>query len=246
MAASFSSTPVLQLKNVKWEVGLKPILHDISFSVEPRDFVTIMGPSGAGKSSLIKLLVRLVDCTAGEIFLEGTDIRQMNVIQLRRQVGLLLQDSYIFEGTVRDNIVYGPRLQGKDPDERKMVDLLQHVHLPLSILDQVAATLSGGERQRVALVRMLMNDPKILLLDEITSALDPASTHDVEQLIKSLRESLGITMIMVSHDVEQAKRMGGTCIFLVQGRIVEIGASKDIFTHPRNDVTRKFIEGEWE
>ncbi len=244
--AAIPSTPLLELKGVKWQVGSKVILHDVSFSVEPRDFITIMGPSGAGKSSLIKLLIRLMDCTSGEILLEGVDIRQLNVISLRRRVGLLLQDSFMFDGTVRENIVYGPKLQGNELDEQKMVNLLQHVHLPQSILDQEALTLSGGERQRVALVRMLMNDPKVLLLDEITSALDPTSSHNVEQLIKSLRDSLGLTIIMVSHDVEQAKRMGGTCLFIVQGTIVETGFSKDIFSNPKKDLTRRFIEGEVE
>ncbi len=243
MSKDPSLTHLLELRDVRWKVGSKVILHDISFSVNPGDFITIMGPSGTGKSSLIKLLVRLMDCSGGEIFLEGVDIRQLNVISLRRQVGLLLQDSYMFEGTVRENIAYGPMLQSNNLDDKKMVNLLQHVHLPQSILDQIALTLSGGERQRVALVRMLMNDPKVLLLDEITSSLDPTSTHNVEQLIKSLRDTLGLTIIMVSHEVEQAKRMGGTCIFLVQGTIEEMGSSKDIFTHPRSDLTRNFIEG---
>ncbi len=205
-----------------------------------------MGPSGAGKSSLIKLLVRLMDSSAGEILLEGINILQLNVIELRRRIGLLLQDSYMFEGTVRDNIVYGPKLRSEIVDDNKILDLLNHVHLPVSILEQDAVTLSGGERQRVALVRMLMNDPKILLLDEITSALDPTSTHNVEQLIKSLRDTLGLTIIMISHDVEQAKRMGGTCVFLVKGTIEEMGPSKDLFTHPKSQMTREFVEGDVE
>ncbi len=239
-------THLMELRDVRWQVGSKVILHDISFSINPGDFITIMGPSGAGKSTLIKLLVRLMDCSEGEIFLEGVNIQQLNVISLRRQVGLILQDSYMFEGSVRDNIAYGPKLQGKDLDEKTMLDLLHHVHLPVTILDQNAVTLSGGERQRVALVRMLMNTPKVLLLDEITSSLDPTAAHNVEQLIMSLRETLGLTLIMVSHDVEQAKRLGGTCIFLMQGTIEEIGTAKDIFSNPKKDLTRRFIEGEVE
>lgn len=240
---SISPFPLLELKHVNWQVGTKVILHDITFKVQSRDFIIIMGPSGAGKSSLIKLIIRLMDCTAGEILLENMDIQHINVIELRRRIGLLLQDSYMFDGTVRENVAYGPKLRNIEVDEKRMADLLHHVHLPPSILEQDAITLSGGERQRVALVRMLMNEPKILLLDEFTSALDPTSTHNVEQLIKSLHDSLGLTIIMISHDVEQAKRMGGICVFLVNGAIEEIGPSKDIFTNPKSQLTRKFVEG---
>ena len=149
----------------------------------------------------------------------------------------------MFDGTVRDNLAYGPALQKKPVDDMKMVQLLSHVHLPREILDQDAGKLSGGERQRVAIVRMLMNEPKILLLDEITSALDLSNELMVEDLIKQLQASTGITIIMISHDFEQAKRMGGKTAVLANGTILEYGPVSDVFFHPKNELTARFLKG---
>jgi len=241
---SMPFAPLLELCNVSWRVGAKTILRDVSLVITSGEFVSIMGPSGSGKSSLLKLIVRLIDMTDGAILLEGQNILEMDVIHLRRQIGLILQDSHMFDGTVRDNLAYGPLLQNKPVNEAKMLRLLPFVHLQSDILDQNAAELSGGERQRVAIVRMLMNEPKILLLDEITSALDLGTTLLVEDLIKSLQASTGITIIMISHDFEQAKRMDGTCVFLADGTVVESGPSVNIFNKPQNALTAKFLQGE--
>jgi len=149
----------------------------------------------------------------------------------------------MFEGTVRDNLTFGPFLQKKKLDEERMRDLLSHVHLSEEMLDQNASKLSGGEKQRVGIVRMLMNEPKILLLDEITSALDLANVLMVEELIKELQGSMGITILMVSHDFEQARRMGGRTIFMANGKIVESGLVEDVFGHPKQDLTYRFLHG---
>jgi len=124
-----------------------------------------------------------------------------------------------------------------------MLRLLSDVHLPPEILEQDAGKLSGGERQRVAIVRMLMNEPAILLLDEITSALDLSNALMVEGLIKQLQASTGITILMVSHDFEQAKRIGGTAMFMVNGTIIETGKASDLFSHPQHESTARFLAG---
>jgi putative ABC transport system ATP-binding protein len=237
------TSKMLELRGVSWRSGGRPILNDISFDVAAGDFVSVIGPSGAGKSSLFKVIVRFVESTSGTILLEGKDIKTMNVIQLRRQIGFLLQESYMFDGTVRDNITYGLKLQNKPVNEAKIKQMLAHVHLFSDDLDRDVAELSGGERQRVAIVRMLLNEPKILLLDEITSALDLANTLEVEHLIAELQKSLGITIMMVSHDFEQAKRLGGRTIFLANGAIIEQGSVNDLFLHPKNELTIKFLQG---
>jgi putative ABC transport system ATP-binding protein len=149
----------------------------------------------------------------------------------------------MFDGSVRDNLAFGSILQKKVVDEEKMRDFLSHVHLPAEIMDQDASKLSGGEKQRVGIVRMLMNAPKILLLDEITSALDLENVLMVEDLIKELQESMGITILMVSHDFEQAKRMGGKTIIMINGTITESGPVDDVFAHPKRDLTYKFLHG---
>lgn len=237
------NSTILNLENVSWRVGSRAILDNITFDVELGDFISIIGPSGAGKSSLFKLIVRFIDSTSGTIYFEGQDIKKMDVIQLRRHIGYILQEAFMFEGTVRDNLVFGPCLQKKSVDEERMHDLLTHVHLPEEMLDQDASKLSGGEKQRVGILRMLMNEPKILLLDEITSALDLANVLMVEELIKELQESMGITILMVSHDFEQAKRMGGRTIFMANGTIVESGLVEDVFVHPKQELTYKFLHG---
>ncbi len=234
---------MLELRGVSWRSGGRRILDGISFDVAAGDFVSVIGPSGAGKSSLFKVIVRFVEATSGTILLEGKDIKTMDVIQLRRQIGFILQESYMFDGTVRDNITYGLKLQGKHVDEAKIKQMLSQVHLFPDDLDRDVAELSGGERQRVAIVRMLVNEPKILLLDEITSALDLANALEVEHLIAELQKSLGITIMMVSHDFEQAKRLGGRTIFLANGAIIEQGSVNDLFLHPKNELTIKFLHG---
>jgi putative ABC transport system ATP-binding protein len=236
-------SPILELQGVAWGPAGKAILHDVSLDIGPGEFISIIGPSGAGKSSLFKLIVRLIEMSSGTIRFQGDNIKTIDVIQLRRQIGLILQDSHMFEGTVRDNLAYGPWLQKKLVDENKMLKLLSDVHLLPAILDQDAGKLSGGERQRVAIVRMLMNEPKILLLDEITSALDLANMLMVENLIKQLQASMHITMLMVSHDFEQAKRMGGKTAFLATGTIIESGPVADVFARPKHDATAKFLNG---
>ena len=128
--------------------------------------------------------------------------------------------------------------------KQKMIDLLDHVHLNPEMLDRMTNHLSGGEKQRIAIVRMLMNSPQILLLDEITSALDLTSTLMVEELIQELRQKLGISIIMVSHNLDQAARMNGTLIVLHQGKIIEMGPSEEILHNPQEIVTKQFITGE--
>jgi len=238
------SAPILELDSVSWCAGQRTILHDVSLVIQAGEFVSIIGPSGAGKSSMFRLIVRFIETTSGRILFEGQDIKEIDVIQLRRQIGLLLQDSFMFEGNVRTNIVYGPKLQNMPVDEEKLLRLVSEVDLPQEILDQDASKLSGGERQRVAIVRMLMNEPKILLLDEITSALDLSNELMVESLIKEVQASLGITILMVSHDFDQARRMGGSTVFMANGTVVETGLATDMFAHPKNELTAKFLEGD--
>jgi putative ABC transport system ATP-binding protein len=239
---SFES--ILQVKNISWSVNNKPIIQNISFELPAGGLVSLMGPSGAGKSSILRLIVRFVEFQSGSVLYQGQDICRMDVINLRHNIGYLLQDAFLLEGTVRDNLVYGPRLRGLSVDDEKMIELLDHVHLTPSILDEMVNHLSGGEKQRVAIVRMLMNSPKILLLDEITSALGLTSTLMVEELIQDLREKLNLSIIMVSHDLDQAERMDGTLIFLVKGQIIEMGPTEDVLHNPQNSLTQAFLKGE--
>ena len=193
--------------------------------------LTIIGPSGSGKSTLITLLNRLSDPDRGRLEFAGRDIREWEVTELRRRVGLVFQNPVMLPGTVRDNVEYGPRLKGERLGA-EVVNLLSQVGLPASLLDRPAQDLSGGEKSRVALARTLANRPEVLLLDEITASLDPVTGREVEELIASLRRSLGLTCVWVTHDLRQAERVGTQAWFIEDGLLAESGSSATFFGSP--------------
>jgi len=197
----------------------REILHDISLLIPDRQVLTITGPSGSGKSSLLFLLNLMRDATGGRILLDGHDIRSLNVLELRRKVGMVFQRPYMFKGSVEYNVLLGPNLRGARPD-RTTDELLQMVGLDPHMLQQEATSLSGGEQQRVTLARTLANEPEILLLDEVTASLDHASALYIESLIARLNREHGMTIIWVTHDLGQARRAGHRRLEMVEGRIV--------------------------
>jgi ABC-type methionine transport system ATPase subunit len=153
------------------------ILHDVSLEIPSGGVTTVIGPSGSGKSSLLRCLNRLWEPPPGRIFLDGGDITAMDVLLLRRRVGMLFQSAALFEGTVASNIAYGPQLQGRRLTTDRVAELLLMVDLNADFADRPVDQLSGGQAQRVSLARTLANQPDVLLLDEPTSALDPGATR---------------------------------------------------------------------
>ncbi|MBE0069342.1 ABC transporter ATP-binding protein [Thermoanaerobacterium thermosaccharolyticum] len=217
------------------------ILEDITLEIYMGHIYTIIGPSGAGKSTLIKLINRLIDPTEGKILIDGNDIMNYDIIQLRRKIGMVFQQPYLFEGTVEDNIKYGPMLKGnRDVDVEYY---LRIVGLDKSYSKKKVDDLSGGEAQRISIARTLANEPEVLLLDEPTSALDPASTQVIEELVMDLKNKLNLTFIWITHNMEQAKRVGDYTIFINKGRLVEYGETRNFFLNPIFDVTKLFIDG---
>ncbi|ADL69319.1 ABC transporter ATP-binding protein [Thermoanaerobacterium thermosaccharolyticum] len=217
------------------------ILKDITIEIPTGYIYTIIGPSGAGKSTLIKLINRLIDPTEGKILIDGKDIKDYDIIELRRKIGMVFQQPYLFDGTVEDNIKYGPMLKGK-----KGIDVeyyLSIVGLDKNYRTRKVDDLSGGEAQRISIARTLANEPEVLLLDEPTSALDPASTQVIEELVMDLKNKLNLTFIWITHNMEQAKRVGDYTVFINKGRLVEYGETRTFFLNPKNDVTKLFIDG---
>ncbi|KHO61291.1 phosphate ABC transporter ATP-binding protein, PhoT family [Thermoanaerobacter sp. YS13] len=231
----------IEFKEVSYSSFGKEILKNISVKFEGGAIHTIVGPSGAGKSTLIKLINRLIEPTHGSILIDDVDIKTIDVIDLRRRIGMVFQQPHLFEGTVKENIEYGPMLKG----EKNI-----HVEYYLSIvgLNSEYATrdvknLSGGEQQRVSIARTLANNPETLLLDEPTSALDPTSTEIVEKLIFYLKEKMNLTIIWITHNMEQAKRIGDYTALLNKGQLIEYAKTYDFFTNPQNEITKLFIQG---
>lgn len=217
------------------------VLSQVSLDLQGGLITTLVGPSGAGKSTLLHLLNRLEEPDEGSILYQGEDLRRQEVTRLRRAVGLVLQAPVMLPGAVELNIGAGPRLRGETVAPARAAELLQLVGLPAAFLGREARGLSGGEQQRVSLARTLANEPKVLLLDEVTSSLDPAAARDVEALIIDLTHRLALTAIWVTHDLGQAERAGDRVALLVQGKLAEEGPTKAFFAGPQTEAGQHFL-----
>jgi ABC-type phosphate transport system ATPase subunit len=219
------------------------ILKNVSLQIPAGEITSLIGPSGSGKSTLLRCLNRLWEPGPGTVMLDGQDITSLNVLDLRRRVGMLFQSAALFDGTVAANIAYGPRLINKTLSDTRLDELLEMAGLPTDIAEKPAARLSGGQMQRVALARVLANEPEVLLLDEPTSALDPAATRRVEETILHLRDTLGLTVVWVSHSIEQVERTADNLVLLVAGQIVESGTPEHLLSGDHPHLTEDFARG---
>jgi ABC-type phosphate transport system ATPase subunit len=198
------------------------ILDGVSFDASQREILVIIGPSGSGKSSLLRCLNRLYQPYSGVIALNDIPIDDIPIIELRRRIGMIFQKAVAFDGTVAENIAYGPALRGEVLSHERIADLMRMASLEIEFIDRNAHELSGGQEQRLAIARALANNPEVLLLDEPTSALDPIATRHVEESLDSLRDQLGLTMIWVSHSIEQARRIADRVLLLDAGQVIRI------------------------
>jgi ABC-type phosphate transport system ATPase subunit len=237
-------TPKINLNNLTLKLGSdQPILHNVSLEIPASQITSLIGPSGSGKSSLLRCLNRLWEPPSGTVFLEDVDITTMDVLTLRRRVGMLFQSAALFEGTVATNVAYGPGLQGNQLPAQRIGELLEMAGLETDLAQKPANELSGGQAQRVALARTLANEPEVLLLDEPTSALDPAATRHVEETVLRLRDALGLTVVWVSHAIEQVERTADNLVLLVDGSIVEVGTPEHLLSGEHRHLTEDFAEG---
>ncbi|MEW4371860.1 ABC transporter ATP-binding protein [Paenibacillus kandeliae] len=215
------------------------ILNNISGKIQQGSITMLIGPSGSGKSTLLSLCNLLLTADEGEVWVQGKPIHDWQMNKLRRTVGMVFQDSPMLPGTVRDNILTASRLHQIPTDDP--VQWLERVGLSADLLERQASELSGGQKQRVALIRTLVNQPEILLLDEITSALDHSSVQHIEQLLMQLNREKGTTLIWVTHHLEQARRMGQQIWYLEQGQLVETGSTDKMLSNPQTEAARQFI-----
>lgn len=217
-------------------------LNGLTVAAPRKKIVTIVGPSGSGKSTLLSLCNLLLTPDSGEVYVEEREVRQWRVQDLRRHVGLAFQAPTMFPGTVLDNLAYGLTLQGRSlerPDQH-----MTRIGLSSELLARRADDLSGGQKQRVALARVLATQPNVLLLDEVTSALDPAAAREVEELMVEVQRTEGMTLLWVTHNLDQARRVGDFTWLLADGRLVEASATESFFEHPERELTRQFLRGQ--
>jgi len=227
---------IIEVKNVESDR-----LKNINFKLFEGEIVTLIGPSGAGKSSLLMLLNRLEDPNEGEITYRNKNINEYEMEKLRKEVGMVFQSSSLFAGTVEDNLKFGPELFGKW-DRMSGKELLEIVQLPQDYLSKDVEELSGGERQRVAFARTLANQPEVLLLDEVTSALDIKNVELIERFLKEIIYKKVKAIIMVTHNIKQAKRLGDRTFFMNEKEIVEQGDTSEVLENPRTESLRVFLE----
>ena len=223
---------IIDVLNLSLKRGGQTVLSDVSLSVEQGEILVVIGPSGSGKSSLLRCLNRLEEPESGRIMLDGGNIAQLPVIELRRRVGMIFQKSFPFDGTVADNIAFGPTLNGEELDNIRIGELMNLSSLELDLIDKNARELSGGQEQRLAIARALANRPDVLLLDEPTSALDPIATRHIEESLVNLRDQLDLTLIWVSHTIEQARRIADRVLLLDEGRVLRID-TVDVMLDPK-------------
>lgn len=226
---------IIKIEHLSLKRGSLTVLREISLPIRQGEVLVVIGPSGSGKSSLLRCLNRLEVPASGRILLDGTDIATINPLDLRRKVGMVFQKSIAFEGTVADNISYSASLVRESLSLNQIRALMEKAALEPELIDKDASQLSGGQEQRLAIARTLANQPSVLLLDEPTSALDPIATHKIEETLLALRKSTNLTLIWVSHSVEQARRIADRILLLEDGTISRLGDAQSLLDPQSGD-----------
>jgi len=238
------SKEIVRLEDVRLSFSKIEVLKGISLSVQEGQSVTLIGPSGSGKSTLLRCINRLAVISSGQVFFDGQQVTAAtNINQLRTKIGMVFQHFNLFPHmTVLSNVIEAPvqvlKLTPAQAKQEAMM-LLQRVGLA-DKADAFPAQLSGGQKQRVAIARCLAMKPRVLLLDEITSALDPELVGEVLAVIRELARQ-GMTMILVTHEMQFAKEVSDKVIFMDGGKIVEQGTPDQMFVNPKNERLRRFL-----
>lgn len=235
--------PRFRIEGLSLERSGRRVLHEAALQVWPGEIVCLLGPSGSGKSSLLRCLNRLTEPPPGTIFLDGEDITTLDVLVLRRQLGMVFQQPALFDGTVADNIAYGPLLDGRSLADEEIEELLALANLAPDCASRPVGELSGGEAQRVSIARALANEPQSLLLDEPTNALDPAARRHVRETISQLRRDLGLTVIWVTHYMEEVREVGDRVYLLLDGRVADEGPPGELLGPDSKHITSEFANG---
>ncbi|MDO5822842.1 phosphate ABC transporter ATP-binding protein PstB [Methanosphaera sp.] len=248
------SNKVIEVKNLNTYFDDHNVLKNINTDIEKNSVTALIGPSGCGKSTFLRTLNRMNDLIPifrkeGQILLDGKDIydNNMDVVELRKKVGMVFQKANPFPKSIYDNVAYGLRIHG-EKDEDKIEKIVKKSLKAAALWDEVedkldksALGLSGGQQQRLCIARTIAVSPEIILMDEPCSALDPISTIKVEDLINQLKKDY--TIVIVTHNMQQATRVSKYTSFFLNGEIIETGNTDDIFLNPKNKQTENYITG---
>ena len=220
------------------------ILSDVTVDFCGRCIEVIIGPSGSGKTTLLRLLNKLETPDEGNIIYGLTDYDNIPPRQLRKDIGMVFQMPALFRGTVINNISFGPHLHNENFTNDFGENYLKIVGLGDIDPNRDVETLSVGQQQRVSFARALANEPKVLLLDEPTSSLDPSAANNLLDLVKKINQDFGTSIIMVTHVMEHARRIADSICLLIEGRMVEYGEANSFFKQPKTELAKKFTRGE--
>lgn len=236
---------MIEFKNIYKSFKDKHVLEDVSFSINKGEFVCIIGPSGCGKTTALKMINRLIKPTQGTILVDGKDISQEDEIDLRRNIGYVIQQTGLFPHmTVKENIELIPKLKNKkDPNlANKVIELLDMVGLdPQGYMNLYPTQMSGGQQQRVGVARAFASDPEIILMDEPFSALDPITREQLQDELLTLQDKLHKTIIFVTHDMAEAIKMADRICIMCDGKIQQYDTPEQILKHPVNDFVHNFV-----
>ncbi len=250
------SDPVIRMRDLSVAYGDVPAIRGINVDIPARQIVAIIGPSGCGKTTLLRSMSRLVELVEGarvqgQVFFRGQNIYEprVDVTEIRKRIGLLSQRPFPLPMSIYDNIAYGPRVHGLR--NRRELDAIVEQYLKAAGLwDEVkdrlhapASALSMGQQQRLCLARGLAVEPEVLLCDEATSALDPVSARRIEERLVELKTDY--TIVLVTHILRQARRLADYVIFMYMGEVIEYGPACEVFSNPKEDKTRAYLEGEF-
>ena len=246
--------PKMEARGLNFFYGSKPALKGLDIACAANRVTAIIGPSGCGKSTFIRTLNRMNDVVPGTrvegtILLDGKDIRdpKVDVVDLRRRIGMVFQKPNPFPKSIFDNVAYGLRINGR-PSKARLEEVVERTLREAALWDEVkdrldenAFTLSGGQQQRLCIARALAVEPEVILFDEPCSAIDPIATAKIEDLIHKIKEKY--TVVIVTHNMQQAARVSDFTAFLMLGELVEFGPTDTIFTTPANKMTEDYITG---
>jgi len=247
--------PRMTCRNVNVWYGDKQAIKDVSLDIGHNEVIAMIGPSGCGKSTFIRCLNRMNDTIegcriTGEITLDGVDIydKNIDVVPLRAQVGMVFQKPNPFPKSIYENIAYGPRIHGLAANKAELGEIVETSLIKAGLweevkdwLDQPGTGLSGGQQQRLCIARTIAVNPEVILMDEPCSALDPIATAVIEDLIDELREQY--TIVIVTHSMQQASRVSQRTAYFHLGDLIEVGPTAQIFTNPRHQLTEDYITG---
>jgi len=258
-ASAFTADPgaatKIAVRNLDFYYGKSQALHDVSLDIPDRIVMAFIGPSGCGKSTFLRTLNRMNDVipgtrVAGEVAIDSQDIYRpgVDVVDLRRKVGMVFQKSNPFPKSIFDNVAYGLRINRLTESRAELAERVEQALKDAALWSEVkdrlktsALSLSGGQQQRLCIARALAIRPEVVLMDEPASALDPVATHKIEELIVELKKQY--TIVIVTHNMQQAARVSDTTAFFLLGKLIEVNATEKMFTNPNEKLTEDYITG---